>query len=1127
MATEDLTNPIPIPNGIDTANENPVAKSEKIIRQGQGHDVEVALTRLENANISWDFNNTVLTAGADPGLGKIGFNAATRTATTTISIHAQSGFNDLRVDEILADLETNDKLLLQQANAPERGVLFELTGVPVSQGSFYEIPVVERRVQGLEFDNNAKLNSSIFTASVSGGSISADQQAWLAQTSSQEISSTAVTNIAASVEDVLIWRRAAIVTNSIINDAGTGLRIDEANRQSDGTFDRPSGTAVYDDDLANAYIYIGITTTDFTGLDAAATFFEARRGGVLVFSSSLADLTTPSQVSSGQFTYRRTTNNQYHYVDGDTMEVVTRATSSTTQYNYTSPAGDFTANVTDLPFTSVDADFAGRVNGPSDNQEFTASDTVKLAGLEVSTSTTAGQNVTVLYKEGTPSGDIADYTGTWNASNPVLANFGATRVLSILVDNNTTITSVSGGATLGPQLQWIPRKYIYQVTLPAEAGSGTPTSHLPVGTVETFLPTGFNSNYKIERDNVEQNLLNQIDQHGSGSDISSLETKVDALFPLTPDVDILVNWANIYDPIHGAADVDIVNGYSLIADHRSSLQKYESGGVTFGTGTNVITYTGLSDNLHRSFGFALPQTNTVTLTGTSGTANITVNGVAYLVTFATSPADLTTTASDFVTSHATALSTAGVTVTSDAAVLTFVSSDPSVLFTISDAVNATGDLAGTEATAALADKTLMWIVDGGTTIPFVDITAAGNIRVNNYTPSETSAQLIDNQVHFLTKQSGPATVSQGSGNQRFALPNFPSGSTNRSRILEISPEIFVNGVDTGASGFDPAVNIPTTNTAQALQTVEHTFQLGPLHGNRTVSVTTGYEFIVDGPDLDVRLTVESAPSDVSVNFEGNTAAYLDYTAQNIVARVDNFLNLTDAGGDYTFTGQQEFILSMRPVIGGDGEQTGYLEVVPAAVGSNGVIDQLNDTNIRIPTPLWDGIEVADDIGFKTFVADHYFVHSEVAGLLQHRTERWAYGLARLQTVNAGHSITEAVDLASGSTIGGSPIGPGTVQAEVVVYEATGKGTGAGELVSSVVLPSDYGNYKYIHVTEYDVTNLQFRHAEIPTYIFTAGLVDSNDNVRLQGNTVMSWTAGTRTLAMNPVAQEILRVTLKD
>lgn len=79
-----------------------------------------------------------------------------------------------------------------------------------------------------------------------------------------------------------------------------------------------------------------------------------------------------------------------------------------------------------------------------------------------------------------------------------------------------------------------------------------------------------------------------------------------------------------------------------------------------------------------------------TLTGTSGTANINVNGTDYLATFNT---DLATTASDFDDTHSAALTAAGVEVADAGAVLTFTSEDPiSVSVT-----NATGDLAGTVA----------------------------------------------------------------------------------------------------------------------------------------------------------------------------------------------------------------------------------------------------------------------------------------------------------------------------------------------------------------------------------------------------------------------------------------------
>ncbi len=93
----------------------------------------------------------------------------------------------------------------------------------------------------------------------------------------------------------------------------------------------------------------------------------------------------------------------------------------------------------------------------------------------------------------------------------------------------------------------------------------------------------------------------------------------------------------------------------------------------------------------------------VTLTGTSGTANISVGGVNYLATFNT---DLTTTASDFDTAHSAAiLAATGVTVTSSGAALTFIGSSD-IINGIS-ITNATGDLAGSGAVTLNLDATLV------------------------------------------------------------------------------------------------------------------------------------------------------------------------------------------------------------------------------------------------------------------------------------------------------------------------------------------------------------------------------------------------------------------------------------
>ena len=94
---------------------------------------------------------------------------------------------------------------------------------------------------------------------------------------------------------------------------------------------------------------------------------------------------------------------------------------------------------------------------------------------------------------------------------------------------------------------------------------------------------------------------------------------------------------------------------------------------------------------------SLNSSRTITLTGTSGTANINIGGVDYLATFAS---NLTTTANNFVTTHAAAilLATGGV-VTASAGVITYV--DLTAGFPAITITNATTNLAGTLGTASV------------------------------------------------------------------------------------------------------------------------------------------------------------------------------------------------------------------------------------------------------------------------------------------------------------------------------------------------------------------------------------------------------------------------------------------
>ncbi len=101
------------------------------------------------------------------------------------------------------------------------------------------------------------------------------------------------------------------------------------------------------------------------------------------------------------------------------------------------------------------------------------------------------------------------------------------------------------------------------------------------------------------------------------------------------------------------------------------------------------------------------RTVTITLTGSSGTANINIGGTNYLATFAT---DLTTTANNWITANAATLLTQwGLVATASLGVITLKSNISGIDFkgtlgTASGAVtiiNASGNLAGTIATTKL------------------------------------------------------------------------------------------------------------------------------------------------------------------------------------------------------------------------------------------------------------------------------------------------------------------------------------------------------------------------------------------------------------------------------------------
>ena len=421
----------------------------------------------------------------------------------------------------------------------------------------------------------------------------------------------------------------------------------------------------------------------------------------------------------------------------------------------------------------------------------------------------------------------------------------------------------------------------------------------------------------IEEPVYFNNLLN--DTNTVGPEVRTLESKMDALFPLTPDVGDLTAFADIFNPAQVSQTVDIITGYSLLADYRSDSDRYESNGVTYdATGANVVDYTGLTDDLKRIFGFQV---------------------------------------------------------------------------------------------SGASDKTLMSIVDGMTVIPYFRITAGGLFQVNDYTPARTANETVTNEYGLATLSSGsPPIAGDGTTTATFTLPNLVSGATNITRTAEIDFQIFEDGRDTLSGGF-VSFAVPVPNAAQSKRTIDHVFQTSFTNSFRA---TIGYEFRVSGSDLLLDITVESTESRYTYGFD-SVATISTYTHPTTVARVDNWRSFTDSGGDFTFSGSTDFVLSFQPIT-----SAGGMDVVVVAQQGSSAVEQLNDIYVQIPAPRFSDVQIPDDIEFRTAVSNHWFRHLDLASLLTNKDTKWVYGLALLREISE-LGITSVVDFTAGLETQGEPV----------------------------------------------------------------------------------------------------------
>lgn len=411
-------------------------------------------------------------------------------------------------------------------------------------------------------------------------------------------------------------------------------------------------------------------------------------------------------------------------------------------------------------------------------------------------------------------------------------------------------------------------------------------------------------NLDIGYTNLDPQVQQMLSRQGTGGvndehRIDSLESKVAALFPLTPDVSDLTNIAGIFTPAQTSQIVDVTNGYSLMADYRGDATRYEQAGVTYdNTGANVVRYSGLTNSLQRAFGFKV---------------------------------------------------------------------------------------------TAPSNKTLLSLVDGSTLIPYVDMTATGNFRVNNYQFATEPGTNITNEVHFLTRTAGVERLDPNEATvSTFTITPFPAGSTGRSRTIQIDLESYDENGNPRQSGHLASITLPADNTAQARTELTEPV---PITFGNVPNVVISYELRVSGSDLliDFRLVRSESPQITAIRLT-NVATLLDYTSASTTSRTDRWIAFSDEGGTYTFTGEAELLISFQPFYDGN-----ITEIVGVVRESDGTVVQLNDDRSLLPDV--STVEIPDDIDFRTFLADHYFRHLDLANLIPRTNTQWVYGLALLRDIS--------------------------------------------------------------------------------------------------------------------------------
>jgi len=382
----------------------------------------------------------------------------------------------------------------------------------------------------------------------------------------------------------------------------------------------------------------------------------------------------------------------------------------------------------------------------------------------------------------------------------------------------------------------------------------------------------------------------------------------------------------------------------------------DSNTLTFPTYWNKTagTYSTTLDNIITAIctnEAATAKVATLTLTGTAG--NATVGAAGGLSKVAAFDSDLTTTAANFVTDHASAYLAEKIVVTSDGAVITFTAQYAGYDFTTPTITTITGDMGGSVANTA---------ANGTGTAQVDTLTVSGN----DGKVTVTGAGSLSKDIEFDTDLSTTAAAFVSD----YAADYAAEGIT----VTSSTADIIFTAAEAGTAFTSPVKNQVVGDLAGSVANTQANVAAVAQVDTITLTGTSGAAIIGAAGGLTNSAVFNSDLTTTASDFVTNQAA--DYAAEGIT--------VTSSGADIIFTSDTAGTSFTSPTITNDyGDLAGSVANTAANVVAVAQVDTVTVTGTDGEASMTAAGGLTKEVRFDTdltttaanFVTDHAAAYS--------------------------------------------------------------------------------------------------------------------------------------------------------